>query len=75
MQDPCRTIPGRPEIPFHVRIIGEHFTGIVEGNVEGISESGGDQFPFLALRIRLGDPSAMGFHGIVMSVGVFDQGE
>ena len=75
MQDPGGTIPGRTEIPFHIGIIGEHFTGIVEGDVKRIPQSGGDQFPFLALGIRFGDPSPVGFYGVVMTVGVLDEGE
>ena len=75
MQDPGRAVPGRTEIPFHIGIISEHLSGIIEGDVEGVPQTRSDQFPAGAFRIHLGDPAAVRFHGVVVSVGILDQRE
>jgi len=48
-----RAIPWLSDIPFHVRILGEHFTVAVEGHVKLIAETSGDDFPVFPVGIRL----------------------
>src|ERR1700694_841153 len=40
MTNPGGAIPRRPEIPFHIRIVGKHFSGIVKGKIKWISKPG-----------------------------------
>ena len=75
MAYPDGTVPGKAEIPLHVRIEGEHLSCVVEGQIEGVAEAGAYQAEVTTDGVDMGDPSAMRIDGIVVSVGIPDEGK
>ena len=56
--DPGGPVPGRPAVPLHVRIVGEHLAVAVEGDVVLVAEADGVEVPALPLGIGTGDPAS-----------------
>src|SRR3989442_1110669 len=46
-----RPIPWRADIPFHIRIEGEHLSASVEGDVERITETTSEEFEASAVAV------------------------
>ena len=58
--DAGRAVPGSVEVPLHVGVVGEEFAVTVKIDVVLVAESGGDDFPGLAVGVGLADPAAGG---------------
>ena len=56
--DSCESIPGRVDIPFHVRVISERFALAMKSGIELVPEADGDEFPVLSIGINARDPAA-----------------
>ena len=52
------TIPGRPHVPLHVRVVGEHLALAVESDVELVAIARAQDLDVPAVRIAAGDPPA-----------------
>src|SRR4051794_20148718 len=51
LQDPRRPIPGRSHVEFGVGIVGEGTPAWIERDAKRITQSSGQQLPFVALEI------------------------
>ena len=63
MADARGAVPRRVEVVLHVGVVGEKFTVAVEGGIEDVAESGGEDLEILAIG---GDAinRAAGAHGV-----------
>ncbi len=69
------TVPGGVHVPFHVGVIREHVSALVERDVEGVAVAHRDEGPFLPLGVELVDAAAGGRHASHESVAVGHGGQ
>ena len=68
--DADRPVPGRTEIPFHIRVEREQISVLIKCQVERVTKAGANESKLVAFRIKLGDPAAVGGHIVVMTIGI-----
>lgn len=70
MVDASRSVPGRPHIPFHIRIVCKQFTLRIQGNVVLIAEAHGQQLPIGAVGADFGNPATRSHDANRVATGV-----
>ena len=70
MVDAGRSIPGHPEVPLHVGVVGKEFAVGIEAEVVRVAVAGTPEFPLLAVGVRADDVASRGQFAGGMTVAI-----
>ena len=68
-------VPRQSDVPFHIAVVTEKLSVLVEGDVVGVAEAHADEFPGFAVEVGFGDPAGGGHDVRVVSAGIGHAGD